>query len=183
MRGRRPKPTVVKQVEGNPGKRSLAKVDLTSDPAAPPCPTWLDFDARLIWKEQVKELMCLKMLRRVDQIALACLCDSVANLKSGIRRLLKLKAQLRNQGKDPDDALLSKTPGGAVIQSPLLAIINREKVNVQRFASEFGMTPAARARLLSNDFGAAGDQDAKYEELLSEEREGYDDDELPEVIH
>ena len=43
QRGRKPKPTAVKVLEGNPGKRSLN----TAEPKkAPRCPSWLEDEAK-----------------------------------------------------------------------------------------------------------------------------------------
>lgn len=178
MKGRKPKPTAIKQAEGNPGRRPLAKVDLTTAPEAPACPDWLDPGARLVWKHLVAKLMALGILRSVDQIMLAMLCDSVSMLKAARRRLDRERIELKKSNKNQDDALLYKTPGGTVIQSPLIGIINREKLNIQRLATEFGMSAAARARLLSDDGGLGADPDAGYEKLLEKDRPGFDDDEL-----
>lgn len=178
VRGRKSKPTALKVAEGNPGHRPLSKIDLTSSPSVPKCPTWLDAAARAVWKEQVFELHRLGMLRTVDQVVLANLCDSVAMLRSAKRKMAKLRAEMKKKGADPDDALLYKTAGGSIIQSPLVGIINREKLNIQRMASEFGMTPASRARLMFDDGGGGNDPDQEYESALDAPRDGYDDDEL-----
>jgi P27 family predicted phage terminase small subunit len=178
MRGRKGKPTALKEAEGNPGKRKLSTVDLSSSPAIPKCPSWLDPAARAIWREQAAALFKLGIIRHVDQIVLANLCDSVATLKSAKKRLARARAEYRNAGKDPDEVLVYKTPGGCYIQNPLIGIINREKLNVQRMASEFGMTPAARARLMVDDGIPPNDPDADYESSLDAPRGGFDDDEL-----
>jgi phage terminase small subunit len=40
-----------------------------------------------------------------------------------------------------------KSPGGFPIQSPYLAIVNRQAEIMMRIASEFGFTPASRGRI------------------------------------
>jgi P27 family predicted phage terminase small subunit len=40
-----------------------------------------------------------------------------------------------------------KSPGGFPIQSPYLAIVNRQAEIMMRIASEFGFTPASRSRI------------------------------------
>ena len=178
MRGRKPTPTAIKQAEGNPGRRPLSKVDLTTAPEAPQCPEWLSPGARQVWKHLIGELMKLRVIRPVDQTMLAMLCDSIAMLKTAHRRLDRERMELKKANKNPDDALLYKTPGGSVIQSPLIGIINREKLNIQRLATEFGMSAAARARLLADDGGLGSDPDDAYEELLSQDRTDLDENEL-----
>lgn len=45
QRGRKPKPTAVKQLEGNPGKRQLNANEPKPVARAPSCPKWLEDDA------------------------------------------------------------------------------------------------------------------------------------------
>jgi P27 family predicted phage terminase small subunit len=182
--GRPPKPTALKQNEGNPGKRRLGTVDLRSNPAAPKMPAWLDADGRKIWRREMPELLRLGVTRKVDAIAFASLCDSVAKLEQANRGLARRRAQLaeldpatgRRRG-DPDEALVVTYPSGAIAQHPLLGIINTEKNNIKRFAVEFGYSPASRARLMVE---AGGDIEASYEAKLAEARpDDYgEDDEL-----
>ena len=40
--GRKPKPTAVKALEGNPGKRSLNTGEPKPEKKAPRCPAWLE---------------------------------------------------------------------------------------------------------------------------------------------
>ena len=40
-RGRKPKPTGIKQLEGNPGKRKLNEREPKPEKKAPSCPKWL----------------------------------------------------------------------------------------------------------------------------------------------
>ncbi len=46
QRGRKPKPTAVKQLEGNPGKRQLNANEPKPAARAPSCPKWLEDDAK-----------------------------------------------------------------------------------------------------------------------------------------
>ena len=48
MAGRKLKPTAVKELEGNPGKRKLNKKEPKPDKGMPTCPEWL-----LPWQEQL----------------------------------------------------------------------------------------------------------------------------------
>ena len=45
-RGRKPKPTAVKVLEGNPGKRPLNMFEPVPDKVAPECPSWLNDEAK-----------------------------------------------------------------------------------------------------------------------------------------
>ena len=46
QRGRKPKPTAVKVLEGNPGKRSLNTNEPKPVKKAPRCPAWLEDEAK-----------------------------------------------------------------------------------------------------------------------------------------
>lgn len=46
QRGRKPKPTAVKVLEGNPGKRSLNTREPQPEKKAPRCPSWLEDEAK-----------------------------------------------------------------------------------------------------------------------------------------
>ncbi len=42
VRGRKPKPTAIKELEGNPGKHPLNDAEPKPVRKAPPCPKWLE---------------------------------------------------------------------------------------------------------------------------------------------
>lgn len=50
QRGRKPKPTALKVLEGNPGKRQLNVVEPKPRNKAPKCPAWLDAEAKKEWR-------------------------------------------------------------------------------------------------------------------------------------
>lgn len=56
QRGRKPKPTAVKVLEGNPGKRSLNTGEPKPEKKAPRCPSWLEEEAKEEWKRMAKQL-------------------------------------------------------------------------------------------------------------------------------
>lgn len=56
MAGRKPKPTAVKKLEGNPGKRKLNTKEPVPAKGMPTCPNWLLPEAKSEWK-RLAELM------------------------------------------------------------------------------------------------------------------------------
>ena len=56
MAGRKPKPTAVKKLEGNPGKRKLNSKEPVPAKGIPACPDWLMPEAKKEW-ERLAELM------------------------------------------------------------------------------------------------------------------------------
>lgn len=65
-RGRPPKPTAVKELEGNPGKRPLNKNEPKPKQIAPKCPSWLEPDAKKEWRRLSKELETMGLLTQVS---------------------------------------------------------------------------------------------------------------------
>ena len=78
MRGRRPKPTRLKVLTGNPGKRRMNKHEPKPEPAVPECPNELGPVARREWDRLASELGKLKILTALDRAALAANCGAYA---------------------------------------------------------------------------------------------------------
>jgi P27 family predicted phage terminase small subunit len=134
MRGRRPKPTRLKMLTGNPGKRRLNEDEPRPDPNIPECPSELGPVARTEWDRLVDELAVLRMLTNLDRAALAAYCGAYALWAEATVQLQKYGAMI-------------KSPTGFPIQSPYLSIVNRQAEIMMRIASEFGFTPASRSRI------------------------------------
>jgi phage terminase small subunit len=118
MAGRPPKPTALKLLQGNPGKRKLP-VGEVKPPAGAEPPAWMKADPLLIaeWNRQAPRLLRLGLLTEVDNDALAALC--VVGL--GFQMAVKAGAA-----------------------ATTLASISKE---LRALWSRFGMTPADRARV------------------------------------
>ena len=134
MRGRRPKPTRLKMLTGNPGKRPLNGNEPRPAAAVPECPAELGPVARTEWNRLVGELSALRLLTNLDRAALAAYCGAYALCAEATAQIQKYGAMI-------------KSPTGFPIQSPYLAIANRQAEIMMRIASEFGFTPASRSRI------------------------------------
>jgi P27 family predicted phage terminase small subunit len=134
MRGRRPKPTRLKMLTGNPGKRPLNDDEPRPDANIPECPPELGPVAQQEWYRLVGELAALRMLTNLDRAALAAYCGAYALWAEATAQIQKYGAMI-------------KSPTGFPIQSPYLAIANRQAEIMMRIASEFGFTPASRSRI------------------------------------
>ena len=66
--GRKPKPTAVKELEGNPGKRELNTKEPKPQKKAPQCPKWLDDEAKKEWRRLSKQMEQMGILTEVDCI-------------------------------------------------------------------------------------------------------------------
>jgi P27 family predicted phage terminase small subunit len=134
MRGRRPKPTRIKALTGNPGKRPLNRHEPRPLPALPDCPPELNPIARREWMRLIAELTKLNLITHLDRGALATYCAAYALWAEALEQLQKYGTMV-------------KSPTGYPIQSPYLAIANRQAELMLRVASEFGFTPASRSRI------------------------------------
>ena len=134
MAGRRPKPTALKKITGNPGKRSLNTREPEPDLNIPDCPEHLDDVARQEWARIAPQLHGMKVLARVDRAALAAYCQAWS-------RWVDAEVNLRKYGA------VIKTPKGYPIQNPYLGIANTAIDLMRKFLTEFGMTPSSRSRI------------------------------------
>jgi len=134
MRGRRPKPTRIKILTGNPGKRALNKNEPRPDPVVPECPPELGASAQREWHRLVGDLSKFQLLTNLDRAALAAYCGAYALWAEATEAIQKYGTMV-------------KAPSGFPMQSPYIAIANRQAEIMMRIASEFGFTPASRSRI------------------------------------
>ena len=154
---RKNKPTVLKILEGNPGKQKLFEEPLPPS-GKPEPPPHLDKYALEEWNRIAEGLYIMGVLASIDQSVLAAYCNSYSIWRHAMEELEKL----RIKGGDLM-ALIHKTTTGAYIPQPLLGVANKAAADMVRYASEFGMTPAARARL-AIDPGKG--KESKFERLI-----------------
>ena len=86
QRGRKPKPTAVKQLEGNPGKRQLNANEPKPAARAPSCPKWLEDDAKKEWRRLAKQM---------EQLGILTL-PSLCTLERGRRIYIKTRCYCQN---------------------------------------------------------------------------------------
>jgi P27 family predicted phage terminase small subunit len=143
MRGRKPTPTAIKRLTGNPGKRGLNRAEPTLPPAAPTAPRHLSPAAKKVWKRIAPQLAAARVLADVDTNALALYCTSYA-------RWLEAETALQTDG------LTVETKHGPA-PHPMLRISRLAWDQVVKLSGEFGITPSARTRL-KIDPGDAGEK-------------------------
>ena len=134
-RGPAPKPTVVKMLQGNPGKRALPKGE--PKPGAgrlPSAPRWLSDEAKREWKRIAPRLHAVGLLTEVDGTALGLLCEAFA-------QYVTAKAVVDREG------MLLMSEKGNAYQHPAAGLMTQARGELMKWAREFGMTPAARSRI------------------------------------
>ena len=157
-RGRKPKPTALKILEGNPGKRPLNPHEPIPPKGDLRCPTWLMPEAKKEWKRLASSLEAMGVLTMADLTPFAGYCQAYA-------RWREAEEFITQQGS------IFKTPSGYVQQIPQVSIAQQNLKIMQSFCSEFGLTPATRARIIAAGGGSSdnGLSDDPMERLLKGE--------------
>lgn len=141
-RGRKPKPTHLKLVTGNPGKRALNKGEPTPRLDLPMPPPHLSDEAKVEWGRVSQELYDCGLLSTVDRAALAAYCQAYARWVTAEKAITKMA-----ESDALTSGLLIRTSNGNAIQNPLVGTANKAMKDMVYYAAEFGMTPSARSRI------------------------------------
>lgn len=153
IRGRKPKPTHLKVVTGNPGRRPLNQQEIEPPRrrSAPKPPPHLLPEANAEWKRLAPSLSLLGILSDLDVAPFAAYCQSYARWVQAERLL----ATLAGQDATGRDAMLIKTRAGGVTPNPLIWVARNAANDMVRYASEFGFTPSSRTRVHTTAASAA----------------------------
>ena len=155
IRGRTPTPTAIKILEGNPGKRPLNEYEPKPEKKAPPCPKWLEKEARKEWKRLAPKLEILGVLSELDMAAFAEYCQAYARWKEAQEHI-------------DFEGSTFETEKGYQQQTPWVGIANTNQKLMLQAASEFGLTPSARSRIMAAS-GVGKDEEDEMEALLGGE--------------
>ena len=140
--GRRPTPTALKLVKGNPGKRALPKNEAVVALSEPTPPAFLCDEAKVEWGRVCSALYAAGLMTDLDRAALAAYAAAYGRWAQAERAINRMAAK-----DELNAALMVKTVSGNAIQNPLVGIANKAKSDMVRYATEFGMTPSARSRV------------------------------------
>jgi len=175
--GGRPKPTKLKLLDGNPGKRPINDNEPKPRPVRPRCPSWLSKNAKKQWKKRVSALERLGLLTEIDDVAYALLCAEIDQFivsdefiqQKGIYFAVRGKQPADKEGNPLLDGDGKTIPAPIVnlIPFPQVAMRNRALQNIKSLLAEFGMTPAARSRI---SLTAEGEED-ELAEILRRNKE------------
>jgi P27 family predicted phage terminase small subunit len=141
-RGRKPKLTHLKVVQGNPGKRKINTTDpkpRKSKKIAPP--THLCEIARKEWKRVIDELVTIGTLTILDMATLEGYCSSYADT-------IEAQRIIDEEGRFYES--VTKDGGTIKRKHPAVAMYNESLKIMRSFASELGMTPVSRSRVTAS---------------------------------
>ena len=141
QRGRKMKPTALKRLEGNPGHRKLNEREPQPKKKAPPCPKWLDPEAKKEWRRLAHKLEQLGVLTEADMGVFAAYCQAYARWKAA-------EEIISGHG------FVSKTPSGYLQAIPHVSIAKDYARIMHRCAEQLGLTPSSRSRLIAGESGS-----------------------------
>lgn len=166
QRGPKPLPANVLALRG--GSAYLQKREsegaIKPEIEIPGCPKHLLPEARKEWKRIGHELQLLGLVSRIDRTALALYAQEYAWLvwhEMALQRDVRLAAEKyaawladpENEGKayTGGDGFMLPTPNGNWTYNPHWVARNKHALLVERFLTNFGMSPSARGRVTASD--------------------------------
>ena len=164
--GRKPKPTAVKRMAGNPGKRKLNKAEPKFG-ALKECPAWLIEEAQDEWLRVCHELKALDLLQSTDRGPLAAYCMAWARWRSA-------EQTVTAEGQTVQEPITNKdgeVVGYKIKRHPASIIAKDERAAMLRAASLFGFDPSSRSRIHAPVDGDAEDPFEAFMRGDSEEDE------------
>jgi P27 family predicted phage terminase small subunit len=131
-RGRKPEPTALRRLRGNPGKRPLPAGEPKPASDLPEPPAFLGTIALEEWHRVVYEMHRIGVLTGVDQTVLAAYCavyERWVTAEKGITTLTIIGAM------------------GSLITHPNITIAHKALDTMYKYMQDLGLTPSARVKL------------------------------------
>lgn len=138
MRGRKPTPTHLKVLAGNPGKRPLNENEPDAAVGLPPAPEHMTEDEQAAWRKLGEQLKSAGVLTNLDAVAFEILVRAYVRVVDAARKVAEHGPVWLEKGD-------SKIPKFAY--SPYWAIQNKEEKKLITLLAEFGLTPSSRTRV------------------------------------
>ncbi len=157
MKGRKPKPTELKKLAGNPGRRPLNKNEPKIREGKPRCPSHLNDYAKAEWKRIASLLYKAGLLTHIDRALLAAYCQNYGRWVEAEMKLKEMEEQFKI-------GQVLKTSNDNYVQNAWLGIANRAQDKMSKIAIEFGMSPSSRSRVIVE----IGGEEVGLAELLFE---------------
>ena len=137
-RGPPPKPTALKILAGNPGKRSLNFDQPRAPESSGQRPGWLKGLARKKW-DTMHALLCeMRIMTAADELALTMLCETWAEWQAAREVIARKRATYESATKSGDRIIRAR---------PEVAIAADAWRRVRAMLMEFGLTPSSRSRI------------------------------------
>lgn len=154
MRGRKPKPSAQRELEGNAGHRPINE-DEPTPPSVdeafdePPALVAALPEAAAEWRRLAPMLRKCRQVTEADRGALIACCVEWAHYRKAVENRL------------PE---IIKAPSGYAMPNPWIAISNRALAALVKLWAELGLTPSSRSRVTAEGPGPGGDAFSEFDE-------------------
>lgn len=154
-RGRKPKPSHLKAVQGNPGKRAINHDEPQGDEITevPLPPEWLSPIGIEMWEKIAPWLVSSKILTMSDLANLEAYCAAYARWREAEKDIAKHGIVVAGMNSD--------------IKNPACTVANESLKQMATFGSALGLDPASRARLA---VPGAKDANNPFKDLVGKKR-------------
>jgi len=140
MRGPPPKPTKLRVLQGNPGRKPIRKREPEPRVGTPQCPAWLKGEARKCWQRNAPKLIELGLLTELDEDEFTRYCISHAQRVAAVKWLEEHGTvyPIRDE----------KTGRIRYLQQvPQVSIARNAAKLASVLGAKFGLSPADRTRI------------------------------------
>jgi P27 family predicted phage terminase small subunit len=135
--GRKPKPTALRVLQGNAGKRELNAKEPKPKAAPPPKPGHLTENASAAWDRVAPELHAMGLLTVIDGLALELLVCAYDDWREA-------HVEVASEGATYE----TESQSGRMVRAhPQVAIRSDAWRRVKSILAEFGLTPSSRSRI------------------------------------
>ena len=141
-KGRRPKPTKLRLLNGNPSGRPLNENEPQPETKIPSPPDFLNADALQEWGRMGEKLYQLGMLAEIDRGIFASYCQAFGRWAEAERSLAKMAKK-----DDEFYGLMIKTKSGNIIQNPVIGTANKAMKEMRDAASLMGIPATMRSKV------------------------------------
>lgn len=142
-RGKKPTPTNLKILRGNPGKRALPKNEPTPEVACPPPPDILSPVAKKHWKVIARQLFDANIMTNLDIDALTIYCEAYSRWVQAGEAIQKEGVIIKQKSHDGSVEYLKA--------NPYMQIQQKSFDQMKAILTEFGMSPSSRTRVRTVD--------------------------------
>jgi len=138
MKGRKPLPTHLKLITGNPGRRPLNKHEAKTRIVIPDPPEMLsdpkNAEALKEWFRVTQLLAEVGLIAKLDRAIIAAYCVAWG-------RWIECEEEVRRSG------MILRAPGGVPMYSPYFSAANRAMEQLRQFSEQIGLSGSARSRI------------------------------------
>jgi P27 family predicted phage terminase small subunit len=141
-RGRKPTPTVLRVLRGNPGRRPLNREEPRPDALEDDCPTELEGAARAEWMRAIVPAIRIGQVTAADRTLAIAHCELWATWRS----------QLAEAAKGPH--VIAAGRHQYRIPNPIRVMANRTLLLLSQVDEKLGFSPTSRAKVQTKGPGS-----------------------------